>query len=344
MRTMVIADELTVRRAEPEEIGAVIAVCGSALAWSEADNNDAFFRWKHLENPFGPSPIWVATEPSPSGTGDSIVGVRAMMRWELSSAGGERRTLTRAVDTATLPSHQGRGIFSRLTMTAVKELTDQGDDAVFNTPNDKSRPGYLKMGWQTVGRVPVVVRPRSVGSLLAMARSRVPAEKWGLATDVGLAPSEAFADLEALGRTLRALGPEGRPSNWSTPLSPAYLRWRTAFEPLACRVLPIGGTLDDGFVVFRLRHRGELRQLSLLHIVGVTSSHSLRRAVSGLMKRTGADVALAAGKVLGSTLRPASGLVPLPKAGPLLTWRPLDSEPVPPMRDLDLPLGTIELF
>src|SRR6185369_5387038 len=32
-------------------------------------------------------------------------------------------------------------------------------DLVFNTPNGKSLPGYLKMGWTVTGRVPVAIRP-----------------------------------------------------------------------------------------------------------------------------------------------------------------------------------------
>ncbi len=36
---------------------------------------------------------------------------------------------------------------------AVDELTTDGVDAIVNTPNDKSRPGYLEMGWPEVGRV-----------------------------------------------------------------------------------------------------------------------------------------------------------------------------------------------
>ncbi len=44
-----------------------------------------------------------------------------------------------------------------------------GVDVVFNTPNDQSRPGYLKMGWSEVGRVPVAVRLRSALSARRVA-------------------------------------------------------------------------------------------------------------------------------------------------------------------------------
>ena len=64
------------------------------------------------------------------------------MRWEL-IRGAERLRMVRAVDTATDPDHQGRGIFRRLTERALAELVSEGYDAVFNTPNNQSRPAYL---------------------------------------------------------------------------------------------------------------------------------------------------------------------------------------------------------
>jgi hypothetical protein len=209
--------------------------------------------------------------------------------------------------------------------------------AVFNTPNDKSRPGYLKMGWETIGRVPVVIRPRSPLALGAVVRSRTPAEKWGLPTGAGLDPAEAFLDAEPVER---ALAGARLPDRWSTPLSVAYLRWRTGFEPLACRVQPLGRSIEGGFIVFRLRRRGALRQLSVLHVVGPGHRSPVRRTIARLLRETGADVAMASGGSLG--LR--AGLVALPAAGPLLTWRRLAGDERPAMRDLHLPLGAIELF
>ncbi|MDH3680056.1 MAG: GNAT family N-acetyltransferase [Acidimicrobiia bacterium] len=331
---MTATDTVSIRRADEADLDEVIDVCGRALEWSEPDVDTAFFMWKHVENPFGPSPIWVAEE-----TDDGqrpIVGVRALMRWELRDGSGSERRLVRAVDTATLPTHQGRGIFSRLTMAAVDDLTADGVDAVFNTPNDKSRPGYLKMGWESLGRVPVVVRPRSPLTLVAMARSRVAADKWGQPTDVGLSPAEVFADDERIDAVIASVtAPEG----WRTPLSARYLRWRTGFEPLACRVEPLGASVDAGFVVFRLRARGELLQLSLLHIVN-PRGRSLRRALARLLAETEADVLLSSGRSPGV----AAGMVPLPRTGPILTWRTLADDVVPSMADLDVPLGTVELF
>ncbi len=326
---------VTIRRATDADLDRVIDLCASALAWAEPELDRRFFVWKHRDNPFGPSPVWVAEEEGPEGS--TIVAVRAMMRWALEGPGAERWSMTRAVDTATAPSHQGRGLFSRLTLTAVDELTAEGASAVFNTPNDKSRPGYLKMGWQLLGKVPVSIQPRSPRDLWTMQRSRTAARKWGEPTEVGLDPAEALSDPEAVSAALDRRPAAAAPR---TALSVDYLRWRTGFAELACRVWPLGATMADGFVVFRLRRRGELLQLSLLHVVAPGRSVDLARAVRHLLGATGAQVVLGTGRALG----PGSGMVAVSPIGPQLTWRPLARSTVPRRGDLDLDLGTIELF
>src|SRR5690606_25693858 len=128
-----------------DDEGAVLGLIEAALGRRPDPRNAAFFAWKHRENAFGASPAWVAVD------GDRVVGFRTLMRWEFDTPEGPVRAV-RAVDTATHPDHQGRGIFSALTRRAVEELQNDGVGFVFNTPNDKSRPGYLKMGWREVGR------------------------------------------------------------------------------------------------------------------------------------------------------------------------------------------------
>ncbi|MFV0524526.1 MAG: GNAT family N-acetyltransferase [Acidimicrobiales bacterium] len=334
---------ILVRRAAPEEFSQVIAVCGQALGWAGGRTDEAFFRWKHEQNPFGPSPIWLAVDGDEPGR--PIVGVRAMMRWRLTAPDGTSWPVVRAVDTATLPAYQGRGIFRRLTTAAVDDLTAAGVRAVFNTPNDRSRPGYLKLGWRLVGRVPVVARLRlgpsgGPSTVVALVRSRVAAERWGERTTVGVDPADAFAPSGPLGRALRSARP---PRGWATSLGVDYLRWRTGFPALACRLVTLGPGVDDGFIVFRLRRRGRLRQLSLLHTVVTPTSRRLRPAIGALMAETGADVVLAAGSGPAASAL-GQGMAPLPGAGPRLTWRPLASATVPGRRGLALDLGTVELF
>ena len=78
--------------------------------------------------------MWVAL------AGSRVVGFRAFLRWELVGPDGRVRYAARAVDTATDPDFQGRGIFTRLTLEALDALPADGVELVFNTPNARASP------------------------------------------------------------------------------------------------------------------------------------------------------------------------------------------------------------
>ncbi len=317
---------LEVRIATPDDRVQVLELCRSTLGWTDGAVDERFFVWKHEENPFGASPSWVAVAD------DRIVGVRVFMRWGFVDADGVRVTAVRAVDTATDPEWQGRGIFRRLTLGALPDLRDAGVGFVFNTPNDKSRPGYLKMGWSVVGRVPVSVRLSRPDAARRLLGARTAAERWSEVVDVGVSPEEAFADADAVANLL-----SGSPrSVLSTDLSVEYLRWRYRFEPLAYRVLPRGDRLDDGLVVLRVRRRGAAVEATICDVLGPEPSPSFWAHVAAT---TGADFALRTGRgPLGARF------VPAPRLGPVLTWKPLAAPGVPALSGLDLSLGDVEMF
>jgi GNAT superfamily N-acetyltransferase len=142
------ASDLTIRRASRADLPEILTLAQRSLGWLGDDADTRFFAWKHFENPFGESPMWVAEADG------RLAGFRTFLRWDLCTPTGQVRHAVRAVDTATDPDFQGRGIFTRLTLAALDELRAEGVDFVFNTPNDQSRPGYLKMGWHLVARPP----------------------------------------------------------------------------------------------------------------------------------------------------------------------------------------------
>ena len=180
-----VAAGVDVRPYRDADEQAVLGLLNDALGGGPAGTRPAeFFRWKHLENPFGRSFMLVAEADG------RIVGLRAFMRWEF-VAGDRRFRAVRAVDTATHPDHQGKGIFSRLTLEALDSLRDQAD-FVFNTPNEKSLPGYLKMGWSVVGRVPIRIRVRRPIRFATRARS------WRSASELGQVPSSSAAPASEL--------------------------------------------------------------------------------------------------------------------------------------------------
>lgn len=325
MATVTKAD-LEIRAARPEDEPAVLHLLGRSLGWKSGEPHEEFFHWKHHENPFGVSPAWVALH------GERIVGYRTFLRWSFVDDDGKHLRALRAVDTATDPDYQGMGIFRTLTLRGVAELTLAGDGFIFNTPNDQSRPGYIKMGWSVARRLPTGVLPSGPTALPRIAKSRVPAEKWSEQTTVGLSAGEALADPSVASALLQHAPRSGA----RTEQTPEYLAWRSSFEPLCYRLLLASTDPAEGGIVFRLRRRGQAVEAAVVEQL-VPDRVTGARLVGRMLRQSGADYAI------GLRTGPSAGLVPLPKQGPLLTTRPLASAP-PTAGDWVLTLGDVELF
>jgi GNAT superfamily N-acetyltransferase len=326
------SDTIDVRRAEPSDRLAVLDLLRPTLGWSSDDQFRAFYSWKHEENPFGPSPSWVAVDNG------EVVGFRIFLRWDHVAQGGGVLRTVRAVDTATRPSHQGRGIFRQLTLHALDDLRAGGVAFVFNTPNDNSRPGYLKMGWTQVGRLGASVRVTSPVSLWRIARTRVPADLWSVASTAG----RPAADVLASPGLPDLLDVVGAPSGLSTHRTPAYLRWRYGFAALSYRAITLGSDVRNGVAILRLRRRGPSLECALCEVLAPARDPGARRAlVRSVVRESGADYLIR----LGGSAAYRTGFARVPRQGPILTWRPLQTG-VPGRRldDWALGLGDIELF
>jgi len=131
---------MTIRPFSVEDTEAVTQLLATSLTRS---GGPEWFRWKHVDNPFGASPGFVAV------LDDEIVAARFFLRWEFVDGKGTITKALRPVDTVTHPKARGQGIFKRLTLHGLEELNPNGEYLIFNTPNGNSLPGYLKMGWQT---------------------------------------------------------------------------------------------------------------------------------------------------------------------------------------------------
>jgi GNAT superfamily N-acetyltransferase len=330
-----VTGDLEIREYHDGDEAAVLELLQASLGWVPDSQYERFFAWKHRENPFGRSPAWVALD------GDRIAGFRVFLRWEFTRAGSPDATIrtVRAVDTATHPDYQGRGIFSRLTLHAIEALRAEGVGFVFNTPNDQSRPGYLKMGWKPVARLPVLFRPRSIGALVAVARARVPAEKWSLPTAAGQSAPEMLDDRAAVADLLRACG--STTTGMQTNRTPEFMAWRYGFAPLAYRVLLAGPTLADGLVVFRLRRRGGAVEAAVCDVlVPDARPAAIARLLRKVLRESGADYAVR----IGGRHVPRAGSLPLPGQGPTLVWRSVADDTMPEPDAWRLVLGDVELF
>jgi GNAT superfamily N-acetyltransferase len=157
---------MEIRTARYADIPAIVSLLKESLGESLMPKSEAYWSWKHLHNPFGESPVLLAFE------NDTLIGVRAFMPWRWKNNDRIFKTV-RAVDTATHPLHQGKGVFKKLTLGLVDQCKSEGVDFVFNTPNSQSKPGYLKMGWKEAGKLPIrFYWQRPIGSVIAFAQRR----------------------------------------------------------------------------------------------------------------------------------------------------------------------------
>jgi GNAT superfamily N-acetyltransferase len=326
-----MSEEVSVREGSVADFPAVLKLAQRSLGWTDSDAR--YLDWKHRENPLGTSPMWVAEAD------DRVVGFRTFLRWDLVEPGGRVVHAVRAVDTATDPDYQGGGIFTRLTRGALEPLREQGIEMIFNTPNEKSRPGYLKMGWSEVGRLPVEVRPNSWRFPIAVARARQGADREAIATSVGAPAAEALNNVEAL----QALLAEAPPvDGWTTHRTPAHLAWRYGNPDLEYRAV-LAGSIERGVAIFRLRSRGSATEAVVAEVIARAGDESARRVLLRAVAAVDADYLLRIGRA--HHIAPPSELfVRLPRIGPILAHRSLVGAPSPPLAAWSLSLGDVELL
>lgn len=171
-----------------------------------------FFSWKHSQSPFGQSfSLGVRCLRSAD-----LVGLRLFQPWNFLSGGDSIRGV-RAVDTCTHPDHQRKGIFSYLTRLALQDLASEKVDLVFNTPNKKSLPGYLKLGWELFCEVPIMIRAVPVGRRVTGSHDRQSLED--------VLRMFSVADVEHLLAATRV------DSGFQIDKSLRYLQWRYSGHP-----------------------------------------------------------------------------------------------------------------
>jgi GNAT superfamily N-acetyltransferase len=335
--------DYVVRPYEAADLPQVLALLQRSLGGGPTGERSAeFFTWKHDANPFGRSLALVAAH------GSDIIGLRTLARWRFLS-GGRTVTAVRAVDTATDPAHQGRGIFSRLTTSAIEVLSAEGVELIFNTPNEKSLPGYRKMGWSEVGRLPIALRPVRGLRFARGVRSAGQGPPSGDSWDSSVPPID---DLLGDDAALQPLLDEAQPDDGrlATHRDGSFLRWRYAAAPgLDYRGIAVedGGRLV-GLAIGRARMRGGLREFTLSEVIVRDGDRQTAGRLLRAVTRSGCDH-VAAHLTPGSALPTAGrrhGYFQVPGQGMLLAAKPLAALGPDPTRvdSWRLSLGDLEVF
>lgn len=261
---------MNIREATESDIPEIVKVLKASLGEKDLSLSETIYRYKHIDNKFGKSIVLIAEEKN------RIVGVRAFMGWEWQSQ--EQKFIAyRAVDTATLPSHQGKGIFKKLTLAAVEIAKKSGVHFIFNTPNEKSRPGYLKMGWEPVGKIEIGIRP-SLGFLSVNRK----ADSYQIQNSSTSEKTESLCSLW----NKKLSDSKG----FFTPKSLAYLEWRYQENPLQDYSVSMN---DSYYLATYLKKRGRFRELRIAEFIfddAKMSSKKVRQIIKDLEKKFSAHL------------------------------------------------------
>ncbi|SHF91513.1 Acetyltransferase (GNAT) domain-containing protein [Salegentibacter echinorum] len=234
---------MKIRKATENDIPAIVQVLKASLGEDQLELSEKVWRYKHVDNPYGKSIVLIAEENS------QIIGVRALMRWQWQQ-GEMKYEALRAVDTATHPKHQGKGIFKKLTLQAIEIAKKNGDHFIFNTPNEQSRPGYLKMGWDQVGKVNIGIKP-SLNFL-----------KFKLPTKYKVKKKNSISEIDNLcGKWNTNLR---KKSGLFTIKSAEILKWRYEKNPLQKYEVVTG---EGYYIAAYIKNRGKVKEFRIAECI-----------------------------------------------------------------------------
>lgn len=258
---------MEIKEATEQDIPAILAVLKASLGEVSSRKTEDVWRFKHVDNPFAKSLVLVAVE------GGEVIGVRAFMRWQWQQ-NEKKNKCYRAVDTATHPDHQGKGVFKKLTLKAIEIAKEENGDFIFNTPNEQSLPGYLKMGWEKVGQLRVKIKPTLPIYWLSRGTS-------SYSVDKNIGNSEIDRLCEDWNNSNRKSG------KIFTPKSAEYLSWRYENNALQdYEVYSSAGFYIAGYV----KQRKYFKELRIVEIIAedAQSYNEANKVVKKWIKKFGA--------------------------------------------------------
>lgn len=314
---------MQIREATSSDIPEIINVLRASIGEAKLPKTEEIWRYKHLDNPSGASLVLLAL------CSGRIIGVRAFMKWEWNLNEIQFSAL-RAVDTGILPEHQGKGVFKTLNSLGLELAKGRGDHFIFNTPNSKSLPANLKMGWDKIDKLKIVFIPGN------LRNRNFKKENFQYKRSKNLSALELQKLLDAY-NNLQSKG-----GKIFTPKSPDYLQWRYEQNPLqeyeiiADRDFYLAGYLKPH------KHFTELRITEHIHHNQI-GLEKIKTAVSEMNKTFRSElISFTSGLKLSSFQ--FSG-----KLGPVMVYRNLNlntgsQNKISSLNNWSYTLGDLELF
>lgn len=312
---------MNIRKATESDIPKIIELLKLSLGESMIPKSEVLWKWKHLYNPFGKSPVLIAEE------GGTLIGVRAFLRWEFWE-NGKIHKACRAVDTATHPDHEGKGIFKNLTLALIEDIKKEGVDLIFNTPNAKSTPGYLKMEWEKWGKLPLKLNFHFNKS--------------------GNQKVVSTSDWDSISKLIRTLETTPRQGTTiQTRIVPGYLNWRFRDNPLFSYQFLSDG--ENYLLVYRIKDGKMGREFRICDLLlSQKLSKSLKkdfqRSLNKRIEASGSRFSSFSGLNYPDQKILEMGLIPIMKIGPVVTLRKVRDDRSPIALPWAWSLGDLEMF
>ena len=305
--------EYSIHRATVEDIPEMVALFELCLGSEGGAPTIEFWIWKHIQNPMGSSPVLIARHEG------VLVGIRAFMCFEFIK-GNETMKAFRPVDTATHPQHQGKGIFKNLTLQLIQDLDREGHRGfIFNTPNEQSKPGYLKMGWSIWGKPSLQVFPA-----FRPAKFKREQERQNLLT----------FDFSRVAAT--------KSTSWTVHKNSEYFRWRYQTIPLphyGLTTCTVGAITYR--IIYRLKKTKGIREYRICDIL--VDNSPLGQMPVKLLWKLGA--AWGGGMITFTTSKKIVIALTLNSQAPVVTYRKLrESDIKIPFEEINWSIGELELF
>jgi len=312
---------MQIRKAISSDLPSIINLLKASLGESLIPKSEELWNWKHVVNPFGKSPVLVAEDKG------IICGVRVFLRWEFRQ-GKELIKACRAVDTAIHPDYQGQGLFKNLTLSLIEELKEEGVELIYNTPNAESSSGYLKMGWEKWGKLPLKIH---FNLKLGKSKNPSPPSDWSSITSLIEKIENSNFSSENI-QTNRVTG---------------YLNWRY----ISCPLFPYQ-FISDGetyLLIYRIKDGKIGKELRIvdffqLSAFGENEKKQLNARLKIIQKNEAVRFTSFSGLQFKNDLPIDMGLLPVMSIGPEVTLRKVSTSDNILRRPWAWSLGDLEVF
>jgi hypothetical protein len=198
---------------------------------------------------------------------------------------------------------------------------------VFNTPNAISTPGYLKMGWEKWGNLPL---------------------KLNFHFAKGNKISNPSSDWNAISELVYKIESDQRPEKGlSTRLVQGYLDWRYRDSPLFPYYYLSDG--ENYLLIYRIKEgkmgkEFRICDLFMLTELSPNQKKELNKNLVNKILESGSRFSSFSGLKYPLQKNLDMGVLPILKIGPLVTLRQVKENFYPPSQDWAWSLGDLEVF